>query len=149
MAEVKAKSQGLDAPPPDHKKLRSLNQKFCTWCWYVFGKIVRGELWEALDGVHAIRTMAVVPMLGWATHTRQEGYRRLEQKLDPATADQLAATVATLQGDSLYAALMAEIALFRDLRNRVFEEHGLAFDQAGEHALEEAIGQRWSGDMTI
>jgi len=103
-------------------------------------------LWEALDGVHAIRSMAVVPMLGWATHTRQEGYRRLEQKLDPATADRLAATVATLQRNSLYAALVAEIALFRDLRDRVFEQHGLTFDRAREQALEQAIVQRWSAD---
>jgi hypothetical protein len=54
---VVARSQGLAPPQPTTEELLDLNQKFWTWCWYVFGKIERGELWEALDGIHAIRSI--------------------------------------------------------------------------------------------
>ena len=54
---VVARSQGLAPPQPTTEELLDLNQKFWTWCWYVFGKIERGELWEALDGMDAIRSI--------------------------------------------------------------------------------------------
>ena len=60
---VVARSEGLAPPPPKPEELRELNQKFWTWSWYVFGKIVRGELWEALAGLHDIRSLALVPLV--------------------------------------------------------------------------------------
>ena len=74
---VLSQSEGLAPPPPTTEALLDLNQKFWTWCWYVFGKIVRGELWEALDGIHSIRSLALVPLLDWAAERPHEGYRRV------------------------------------------------------------------------
>ena len=46
---VVARSEALGPPRPSAEDVAELNQ-FWTWCWYAFGKIERGELWEALDG---------------------------------------------------------------------------------------------------
>jgi predicted nucleotidyltransferase len=130
---------------PEPKTLVELNQKFWTRCWYVFGKIMRGELWEALDGVHGIRGQALLPMLDWMSEQPHEGYRRLESKLDPEEAARLAATVAPLELEALYRALRAEIELFRELRGSLFEAHGLPFDPAPEKALEHEMSRLWAG----
>jgi predicted nucleotidyltransferase len=131
-----------DRPQP--KTLLELNQKFWTWCWYVFGKIMRGELWEALDGVHTIRSDALLPLLDWMSDRPHEGYRRLESKADPETAARLAATVSTLRPESLYAALQVEMDLFCDLRAAAFDRFGLSFDPAPERALKDEIRRRWA-----
>ncbi len=110
-----------------------------TWSWYVLGKIVRGELWEALDGLHEMRSLALLPMLAWSAGYEREGYRRLEQKLDAAAARRLSATVATLDRQSLHSALAAEMALFRDLRDAVFSRYALEYDPSKESALREIV----------
>ena len=132
----------LDLPEP--KTLLELDQKFWTWCWYVFGKIMRGELWEALDGIHGIRSRALLPMLDWISERPHEGYRRLESKVDPETAARLAATVSTLRPESLYAALQAEMDLFFDLRAAASDRFGLTFDPAPERALKDEMSRRWA-----
>ena len=124
--------------------LAELDQKFWTWCWYVFGKIVRGELWEALDGLHTIRSIALLPLLDLAAERPHEGYRRLERKLDPRTSGLLAATVVPLQPGALYAALQAEIALFRELRAIVFDRYELTFDPEPEEIIEKEMSWRWA-----
>ena len=116
---------------------------FWTRCWYVFGKIVRGELWEALDGLHSIRSLALVPSLDWAAERPNEGYRRLESKTDATTASRLLATVAPVQPEALYSALQAEIELFRSLRAVLFDRYGLTFDPTPEEALESEMSRRW------
>jgi len=144
VGSVVAGSEGLAPLPPKPEELRELNQKFWTLCWYVFGKIVRGELWEALDGLHNIRSLTLVPLLDWAAGSAHEGYRRLEGKLDAETASRLAATLSPLEPEALHAALRAEVELFRGLRAEVFGRHGLSFDPAPEEALEAEMGRLWA-----
>src|SRR5215217_8186299 len=139
-----ARSEGLAAPQPTTEELLGLNQKFWTWCWYVFGKIVRGELWEALDGLHNIRSLALVPLLDWAAERSHEGYRRLEGKLDAETASRLEATLSPLEPEALYAALRVEVELFRGVRAAVFDRHGLGFNPAPEEVLEAEMGRLWA-----
>jgi predicted nucleotidyltransferase len=141
---VVARSEGLEPPPPKPEELRELNQKFWTLCWYVFGKIVRGELWEALDGLHNIRSLALVPLLDWAAKRPHDGYRRLEGKLNARTAPLLGATLSPLEPEALYAALRAEVELFRSLRAEVSGRHGSGFDPASEEALEAEMGRLWA-----
>ena len=138
-----ARSERLAPPQQTAEELLDLNQKFWIWCWYVFGKIVRGELWEALDGLHSIRSLALVPLLDWDAERPHEGYRRLERKTDPEMASRLMATVAAVQPQALYAALQAEMDLFRSLRAMVFDRYGLTFDPTPEEALESEMSRRW------
>jgi hypothetical protein len=106
--------------------------------------LVRGELWEALEGLHSIRSLAFVPLLDWAAERPHEGYRRLEGKLDSQTASHLKDTLSPLEPAALHAALRAEVELFRDLRAEVFGRHGLGFDPAPEEMMEAEMDRRWT-----
>jgi predicted nucleotidyltransferase len=141
---VVARSEALGPPRPSAEELSELNQKFWTWCWYAFGKIERGELWEALDGLHSIRTLALVPLLDWSGERPHEGYRRLERKTNQEQASRLSATVAPMQVHALHAALRAEVELFRELRAAVLDRYGLSIDPAPEELLESEMSRRWA-----
>jgi hypothetical protein len=54
------------------------------------------------------------------------------------------ATVAPVQPEALYAALQAEMELFRSLRAMVFDRYGLTFDPTPEEVLGSEMSQRWS-----
>ena len=105
---------------------------------------MRGELWEALDGLHSIRSLALMPLLDWAAERPHEGYRRLERKTDATTASRLLATVALVQPEALYSALQAEKNLFRSLRAVVFDRYGLIFDPIPEEMLGSEMSRRWA-----
>jgi len=144
VGDVVARSEGLAPSQSTSEELLELNQEFWTRCWYVFGKIERGELWEALDGIHDIRSLVLVPMLDWAAERRHKGYRRLESKTDPEAASSLMATFAAVEPQALYAALQAEMELFRRLRAVLFGRNGLAFDPGPEEKLESEMKRRWA-----
>ncbi len=94
---------------------------------------------EALDGLHSIRSLALVPMLDYAAERPHEGYRWLERKTDPDAASRLLDTVAAVEPHALYAALQAKMQLFRSLRAAVFDRYGLIF----EEMLESEMSRRW------
>lgn len=144
VGSVVARSEALGPPRPRAEDLSELNQKFWTWCWYAFGKIERGELWEALDGLHSIRSLALVPLLDWTAERPHEGYRRLERKTNREQAARLSATVAPVRATSLHAALRAEVELFRELRAAVLDRYGLTIDLAHEEVLESEMSRRWA-----
>jgi hypothetical protein len=73
---------------------------------------------EALDGLHSIRSLALVLLLDWAAERTHEGYRRLERKTDSEAASRLMATVAAVEPQVLYEALQAEMELFRKCGGR-------------------------------
>jgi predicted nucleotidyltransferase len=142
LGAVVARSEALGPPRPSAEDLSGLNQKFWTLCWYAFGKIERGELWEALDGLHSIRSLALVPLLDWAAERRHEGYRRLERKTNREQASRLSATVAPMRPQPLHAALRAEVELFRELRAAVLDRYGLSIDLGHEEVLESEMSRR-------
>lgn len=144
LAAVVWGSAGSGPGRPAPEAIAGLEQRFWTWCWYVFGKIVRGELWEALDGLRTIRSLALLPLLDWAAGRPHEGYRRLEHRLDPRMSGLLAATVVPLRPGELYVALRAEITLFRELRAIVFDRNGLTFDPEPGDTIEEEISRHWA-----
>ena len=143
LGAVVARSEALGPPRPSAEDLWELNQKFWTWCWYAFGKIERGELWEALDGLHNIRGLVLVPLLDWTAERRREGYRRLERKTNQEQASRLSATLAPMRARALHAALRAEVELFRELRAAVLERYSLSIDLAHEEVLESEMSRRW------
>lgn len=142
-------SLGLGPPSPSRETLEALHNKFWTWCWYVFGKIARGELWEALDGVHTIRSLVLVPVTVWDAGCPWEGYRRLESRLNDQVRARLANTVSTLDTVGLYTTLHAEIGLFRDLQTRVWPRYGAPVDETAGHRIEQAIRDAWAGTQEV
>ncbi|MGO9455153.1 MAG: aminoglycoside 6-adenylyltransferase [Candidatus Binataceae bacterium] len=135
MARLKLASADLSPPAADWEQLRILNQKFWGWVAYTFGKIARGELWEAFDNLPWIRNEALLVMLAWVQQAPFEGHRRLERKLDGRLAEMFAATLCSLEPDSLYAALIAEVRIFRELRAELCRRMDQTLDEANELEL--------------
>lgn len=146
--DVLVGSRDLAPPAPISDELLVLDQRFWTLCWYVFGKIMRGELWEALDGIHTVRSDILLPMLDRAAGRPYEGYRRLETKLDFEMVERLADTLASLEGEAVYDALQAEISLYCDRREPLSERCGLSFDPASEKEIRDEILRRWAARRT-
>lgn len=96
-------------PPPDRQWIED---RFWVWIHYLAGKIARGELFEALEGLSFLRVTVLAPLglacLGMPT----SGVRRLEEKA-PELAEALTATLAGHDKKSLWNALEAAIALYR------------------------------------
>jgi hypothetical protein len=145
IARVVSGSNGMSPAPPGNEELLDLQQRFWTWCWYVFGKVSRGELWEAVDGLHGIRTLALLPLMDWNAQRRHEGYRRLEKKLDPQMLGRLEATLAPPRAEALHAALLESVSLFRELRAPLFEECGLPLDSTPERLILDEMERRRAG----
>jgi hypothetical protein len=63
--------------------------------------------------------------------------------MEPEMARRLGGTVALLQPESLYAALQQEMALFSDLRDKVFARYGLSHVPGLEQQIQGAIDRLW------
>lgn len=96
-------------------RLQWIEDRFWIWVHYGAGKIARGELFEALDFLGALRAMVLGPLALASVGARPMGVRKIEQHAPPL-AQALEATVAGYSRASLFAALRAAIALYRTLR---------------------------------
>ena len=105
---------------------------------------MRGELWEALAGIHNIRSDARLPMLDWTAGRSHEGYTRLETRLDPGMAQRLEDTLGLLEAGALYDALQAEISLFRDLCEPLFGRLGSTYDRVPGEEIKDEMVQHWN-----
>ncbi|SHI26309.1 oxalate:formate antiporter [Ferrimonas marina] len=110
---AQALSQGEGRyPQPDPQWIED---RFWIWLHYGAGKIARGELFEALDFLSFLRLQVLGPLaLAQAGHP-PAGVRKLERLL-PAFAQQLQATVAQYDADSLWQATAATAGLYLQLR---------------------------------
>jgi predicted nucleotidyltransferase len=141
--DVLVRSRDLPLAPTS-ETLLELDQKFWILCWYVFGKIMRGEHWEALHGIHTIRSDVLLPELDWRAGRPHEGDRRLEIKLDPEMAERLTETLAPLEAEALHDALQAEISMFRDLRKPLFERASSTFDKVAGDEIKGEMDRLWT-----
>ena len=148
VGNVLAGSRNFAPPTPSSEELLELDKRFWTLCWYVFGKIMRGELWEALAGIHTIRSDALLPMLDWTAGRAQEGYRRLETRLDPEMTERLGDTLGPLEARAMYDALQAEISLFRELCVPLFASVGLTYDRVPGEEIQVEMVRRWNAPRT-
>jgi hypothetical protein len=99
-------------PVPD---LQWIEDRFWVWVHYAATKIGRGELFECLDTLAALRGMVFGPLLAVRTGQRPQGIRRIED----VAADEVDALVATIGDHSATAcveALFSAIALYRRVR---------------------------------
>lgn len=99
-------------PPPD---IQWIEDRFWIWVHYLAGKIARGELFEALDGLSFLRRVVFVPLGLFRLGMTESGVRRLEEQA-PEVAHALTATVAQHNKVSLWNALDAAISLYRNYR---------------------------------
>ena len=105
--------------------VRWLEARIWTWSWYIQSKVLRGELYEALDGLQYVRDQVLFRLLAYHGERRPAGGRRAEAVVGDL-GDAFARTVATsLDPASVLAALREEIDLYRRLADPLLERHGI------------------------
>ena len=144
IAQLKKESDLLQPPELAWEQLNTLNQKFWGWVAYTFGKILRGELWEALDNIAWIRNEALLVMLAWTQNAQYEGHRRLEAKLDDHLATLFNESLCSREPESLHAALTAEVRIFRELRSRLSAQVAETFDERPEKEIMSELEALWA-----
>ncbi|WP_428277089.1 hypothetical protein [Candidatus Palauibacter sp.] len=92
-----------------------IEKRFWIWAHYLADKIERGEIFEALDGLTFMRTVALAPLAFLAAGVQATGVRRIEDRLPPFATD-LERTVTGVDAAACAAALEAAIDLYTELR---------------------------------
>ena len=114
-----------DSYHPDVRgELAWIDSRFWTWIWYLQAKIIRGELYEALDGLQYLRSRVLFPLLAISKGVPPAGSRRAEGlvgDLGPAFAE----TVAGLDRHSLMRALTRTAELYRTLGDPLLQRLGV------------------------
>ena len=100
-------------PPPD---LQWSEDRIWGWVHYLAGKIARGELFEAIDGLGFVRARVLGPLVLAERGAQPNGVRRIES-LAPDRVEALRATLPTHDAAACRRALRATIALYRELRD--------------------------------
>lgn len=114
-------------PPPEgvpSTRLAWIEARMWTWSWYIQTKIVRGELYEAIDGLNYVREHVLLVLLALEQGTAAAGFRRLEGRIgDRAPA--FAATIAGPDPGALLTALRAAMHLYVELSRPLLARHGV------------------------
>jgi len=114
-------------PQPDPQWIED---RFWVWIHYGAAKLGRGELFECLDMLAAVRAMVFGPLIAHARGHRAAGVRRLEQ-IAPDLVPALDATVGDHTPHGCAAALRASAGLYRRLRG---DDDGLVRRTSAEAA---------------
>jgi predicted nucleotidyltransferase len=112
-----ARSLASRAPAYPQPDLQWFEDRMWPWVHYIAGKVARGELFEAIDGLGFIRARVLGPLILAEQGAQPNGVRRIET----AAPDRVAALRETLPAhdpDSCLRALRAVVALYRALRER-------------------------------
>jgi hypothetical protein len=105
--------------------LRWMEARIWTWSWYIQSKVLRGELYEALDGLQYVRDQVLFRLLAFGRGDRPAGGRRAEAVVGDH-ADAFARTVPiSLDRAAFLEALRAEIDLYRLLADPLLARHGV------------------------
>jgi predicted nucleotidyltransferase len=115
--------------------LQWIEDRFWVWIHYLTTKIARGELFEALDGLSFLRSVALGPMMLIKSGARPTGVRKIEQ-FAPEFSQDLEATVATHNAYEIFRALRVCIDLYRILRG---SPESIAYNREAEKASMEYL----------
>lgn len=108
-----------------------IEDRFWVWVHYTAVKIARGELFEAVEALDAIRSAAIAPLATLGRTSKPARVRRLET-LAPELVPELRATVAIADRGDCLRALNASAELYRKVRDSsgVTVERRTAAEQA-------------------
>ena len=105
--------------------IRWMEARIWTWSWYIQSKVLRGELYEALDGLQYVRDQVLFRLLAFGRGDRPAGGRRAEAVVGDH-ADAFAQTVPiSLDRAAFLEALRVEIDLYRLLADPLLARHGV------------------------
>ena len=92
-----------------------IEDRFWAWIHYGATKLARGELFEVLDTLAALRSLVLGPLVSQRAGAEPRGVRRLES-IAPGDAVALRATVAGYDRRETGEALLASVELYRRWR---------------------------------
>ena len=126
--------------------LRWIEDRMWTWCWYIHAKILRGELYEALDGLQYVRDRVLFRLLAFGRGARPSGARRVEDALGDREEAFAKTISATHDPAAVLSALRTGIDLYLDLSAPLLAEHGVAPNEAARAVVRPALdaGLSWS-----
>jgi hypothetical protein len=125
--------------------LRWIEDRMWTWSWYVQTKVLRGELYEALDGLQYVRDSVLFKLLAMQREERPSAARRVEARTGVWTRE-FADTVPVLSRESMMKALQATMGLYQTLADPLLDRYGLEIGEAARTAVLEALeaGLAWN-----
>jgi hypothetical protein len=142
---VSARLPGEDHPDIEHD-LRWIEDRMWTWCWYIHAKILRGELYEALDGLQYVRDRVLFRLVAFQHGTPPAGARRVEAALGDRE-EAFGGTIAFAHdAAAVLSALRAEIDLYLDLSSPLFADHGISANDEARIVVRRALnaGLDWT-----
>jgi hypothetical protein len=98
-----------------------LEARMWTWIWYTHSKILRGEVYEALDALQFMRSRVLFPLLAVTRGRRPGGSRRAEHLVDEYQED-FEATVAAPSRSATMEALEKTADLYLRLADPILEQ---------------------------
>ena len=115
-----AKSRAASMPPD----VQWMEQRVWTWFWYLHSKILRGEIYEALDGLAWFRATVLFPLLGATRGSDVSGARRIEALMKDLD-ESFARTTTRADRAEAMDALRASSALYLKLADPLLKERGV------------------------
>ena len=110
--------------------VRWMEARIWTWSWYIQSKVLRGELYEALDGLQYVRDQVLFRLLAFHGERRPAGGRRAEAVVGDHRAAFARTIPRSLDPATVLAALREEIDLYRVLADPLLERHGIETAEA-------------------
>jgi len=133
------------APGPARTDLEWMEARMWTWAWYTHTKILRGELYEALDALQYMRGEVLFPLLAMRSGVRSSGSRRVES-LAGELGPSFAVTVPTYNRAEMMRALERVMELYVALADPLLAAAGLERAEAARHTVLPALeaGLAWT-----
>lgn len=99
-----------------------IEDRFWTWIHYSSLKIGRGELFETIDSISAMRVMVLAPMMQIKNSQLPRGMRKIEQNFPKNEIELLKKTIPEYSIESIVEALRKTIEIYRLLRLVIFDK---------------------------
>src|SRR5918992_4801661 len=130
---LSARMASREAPSPTDE-LAWLEGRMWTWVWYVHSKILRGELYEALDGIQYMRNRVLFSLLAMTRGMPHAGSRRAERIVGDLSKE-FEATIPALDAESCARALQTAVALYLKLADPLLQEHDVKQETAAREVV--------------
>jgi hypothetical protein len=110
--------------------LEWMEARMWTWVWYTHSKILRGELYEAIDALNVVRGWVLFRLTALRAGEPTRGARFAEERIGDRAAEFARTAAGPLDREALLEALRASVRLYLEMADPLLEHHGL--EKAGE-----------------
>ena len=101
-----------------------MERRVWTWFWYLQSKVLRGEVYEALEGLAWLRTNVLFPLLAASRGTTISGARRVEGLLSDLS-DAFSRTSTRVDRAEAMDAIRASASVYTTLADPLLGERGI------------------------